>query len=69
MADEEQKIELGDLVRYNNALRFLTSVGGNDPTGIVKEIKGKNWVIVQWADSVTLDEHVDDLILISKRSR
>ena len=69
MVDEEQKIELGDLVRYDNALRFLTSVGGNDPAGIIKEIKGKNWVIVQWADGVILDEHVDDLILVSKRSR
>jgi len=69
MVDKPQQIEVGDLVRYSNPIRFLTSASGNDPIGVIKELRGRSWVIVHWSDGVIMDEHIGDLTLVSKRDR
>jgi len=57
---------IGDLVRYSKAFGFLTLKNGNEPNGIIVEVKGSKWYKVQWDDGVVLNEHTEDLKLVSR---
>jgi len=35
-------------------------------TGIIREVKGRKWVTVEWSDGVIHDEHINDLKVVTK---
>ena len=63
------KITVGNIVRYANPRQHFHGVKGekstNKITGLVMEIKGTQWIKVQWTDGVIFDEHRDDLEIVN----
>jgi|10_taG_2_1085330.scaffolds.fasta_scaffold22677_11 hypothetical protein len=63
------KIEVGNIVRYANPRQFFHGAKAekrkNKITGLVVEVKGVQWVRVQWTDGVVYDEHANDLEIVN----
>jgi len=47
-------MSVGDRVRYRKR-------GKNNVCGIILKTQGRKWLVIRWADGVTLLEHISDL--------
>jgi hypothetical protein len=67
-----KKIKVGHIVRYLNPRAFFHGKKANRRknkiTGLVLEVKGAQWVKVQWTDGVIFDEHQEDLEIVNGSS-